>query len=232
MAAMPLAVKHGAKAKIAFSGKHVENVAPVEVTMPADRAAIQVAPKGPGVSGWPVPVYASDIEELVEQEPNNEPAKANRLPVPCGITARFLDKGDVDHFVFAAKKGAKYAIVAETYEVLSPAEVYLIVKDAKGAELAKSNPAEHAGPDRLHRPGRRRLHHLRRAPELRPRADRGVPPVGPRGRAGLRRPARRSTGSPWPPARRRSSRSTRRPAATSPGRSSWSSPARRGSAGR
>lgn len=140
MAALPLAVKHGAKAKITFSGKHVENVVPVEVTMPADRPAVQVAPKGPGVSGWPVPVIASDVDELVEQEPNNEPAKANRLPVPCGVTARFLDKGDTDHFVFPAKKGAKYEIVAETYEVLSPAEVYLIVKDAKGADLAKSNP--------------------------------------------------------------------------------------------
>jgi hypothetical protein len=140
MAAFPMAIKRGGKAKIGFSGKHVENVAPVEVTMPADKAAIQVAPKGPGVSGWPVPVYASDVEELVEQEPNNDPAHANRLPVPSGITARFLDKGDADHFVFAAKKGVKYAIIAETYEVLSPAEVYLIVKDGKGAELAKSNP--------------------------------------------------------------------------------------------
>jgi hypothetical protein len=141
MAAFPMAIKHGSKAKIGFSGKHVENVPSVEVTMPADRLAVQIAPKGPGVSGWPVPVYASDIDELVEQEPNNDPAHANRLPVPSGITARFLDKGDVDYFVFTAKKGVKYAIIAETYEVLSPAEVYLIVKDAKGAELAKSNPA-------------------------------------------------------------------------------------------
>src|SRR5262249_19610847 len=65
---------------------------------------------------------------------------ANRLPVPCGMTARFLEKGDVDYFVFAVRKGVKYAIVAETYEILSPAEVYLVVKDAKGADLAKSNP--------------------------------------------------------------------------------------------
>lgn len=140
MTAFPVAVKRGAKGTINFSGRHVEGVVPVEVTMPADRDAIQVAPKGQGLSGWPVPVYASDVDELVEQEPNNEPAKANRLIVPCGITARFLQKGDVDHFVFAAKKGTKYAIVADTYAILSPAEVYMIVKDAKGAELAKSNP--------------------------------------------------------------------------------------------
>jgi len=141
MTAFPIAVKRGAKATIHFSGKNVEGVPPVEVTMPADRDAIQVAPKAQGgVAGWPVAVYASDVDELVEQEPNNEPAKANRLPVPSGITARFLDKGDVDYFVFTAKKGAKYAIVGETYAILSPAEPYLVVKDAKGAELAKSNP--------------------------------------------------------------------------------------------
>jgi hypothetical protein len=140
MTAFPVAVKRGNKATINFSGKHVENVTPVEVTMPADAAAISVVPKGNGTAGWPVPVYASDIEELVEQEPNNEPAKANRMSVPSGITARFLEKGDVDHFVFTAKMGAKYAIVAETYEILSPAEVYLIVKDGKGTELAKSSP--------------------------------------------------------------------------------------------
>lgn len=141
MTAFPVAVKRGAKATINFAGRHVEGAAPVEVTMPADRAAIQVAPKAQAQSGWPVPVYASDVDELVEQEPNNEIAKANRLPVPCGITARFLEKGDVDYFVFTAKKGAKYALVAETYEILSPAEVYLTVKDAKGADLVKSNPA-------------------------------------------------------------------------------------------
>jgi hypothetical protein len=141
MTAFPVAVKRGAKATIHFSGRNVEGVPPVEVSMPADRSAIQVAPRGQGgVAGWPVTVYASDVDELVEQEPNNEPTKANRLPVPCGMTARFLEKGDVDYFVFAARKGVKYAIVAETYEILSPAEVYLVVKDAKGADLAKSNP--------------------------------------------------------------------------------------------
>jgi hypothetical protein len=140
MCAFPVAVKRGTKATINFSGRHVEGVVPAEVTMPADKEAIQVAPRGQGPSGWPVPVSASDVDERVEQEPNNEPAKANRLTVSCGVTARFLDKGDVDCFVFTAKKGAKYAIVAQTYEILSPAEVYMTVKDAKGAELAKSNP--------------------------------------------------------------------------------------------
>lgn len=140
MTAFPVAVKRGTKATINFAGKHIDGIAPVEVTMPKDRNVVNVTPKGPAGAGWPVPVYASDVDELVEQEPNNDPAHANRLPVPCGVTARFVDKGDVDYFVFTAKKGVKYAIVGETYDILSPAEVYLIVKDMKGADLAKSNP--------------------------------------------------------------------------------------------
>src|SRR5262249_3347862 len=67
-------------------------------------------------------------------------AKANRVPVPGGVTARFHEKGDVDHFVFASKKGQKLVIEAHTQEYGSPTEVYLVVKDAKGAQVAASNP--------------------------------------------------------------------------------------------
>ncbi|HZT79003.1 MAG TPA: hypothetical protein VFA26_02175, partial [Gemmataceae bacterium] len=102
----------------------------------------QVAPKGPnGLYGWPVSLAVSDVDELVEQEPNNEPAKANRVPVPGGVTGRFEQKGDIDHFVFAAKKGQRYVIEARTQEYHSPTEVYMVLKDAKGAQVAASNPA-------------------------------------------------------------------------------------------
>ena len=143
IAALPVAMKRGVKGSVNFTGPAVEGVGPVEVTMPNEpgTTVVNVAPKGAGgLSGWPMPVMASDVDQLMEQEPNNDLAKANRIPAPSGITARFLDKGDVDCFVFAAKKGVKYAIVAETYEINSPAEVYLILKNAKNAELGKSAP--------------------------------------------------------------------------------------------
>jgi hypothetical protein len=141
MTAYPVAVKKGTKASVGFTGKAVDGVPPVEVAMPADRAAVNIVPRAQGGSGgWPVPVAASDVDELVEQEPNNDPAKGQKITVPCGITARFLEKGDLDCFTFAAKKGTKFALIGETYGINSPAEVYLIVKDAKGGELAKSTP--------------------------------------------------------------------------------------------
>lgn len=148
--AFPLAAQRGKAAKIGFSGPGTDDIPAVAVKAPADPsiAAIHVAPKrGSGPSGWPVPVLLTDEPQTVEQEPNNTPDKANKLPIPGGVSARFLEKGDLDHFAIVGKKGQKLVIEAMTYEVNSPAEVLIRVLDAKGAEVAKSNPA--AVPPRL-----------------------------------------------------------------------------------
>lgn len=141
---LPLAVKRGSKTAVSFAGPVVDGVAPVEVNAPADPAveAVWVTPKGAnGLCGWPVSLALSDTDELLEKEPNNEPAKANRVPVPGAITGRFLEKGDLDHYVFAGKKGQRLVIVAHTHDLHSPAEVYMVLRDAKGGQLQASNPA-------------------------------------------------------------------------------------------
>jgi hypothetical protein len=141
---LPLAAKRGSKVSVRFTGPTLDGVAPVEVSVPNDPAvqALQVAPRGAnGLHGWPVTLAVSDLDELVESEPNNEAAKANRVPVPGAITARFEAADDVDHFVFAAKKGQRYVIEAHTAEHLSPTEVYMVLRDAKGAKVQETNPA-------------------------------------------------------------------------------------------
>lgn len=140
---IPMAARRGTRVLVRFAGTNVDGVAPVEVTVPADPAvdSVQVAPQAPdGLYGWPVTLLASDQDEVVEQEPNNEPAKATRVPVPGGITARFEQKNDVDYFVFAGKKGQRLTIAAQSEELGSPTEVYLALKDVKGAQLAVTNP--------------------------------------------------------------------------------------------
>jgi hypothetical protein len=141
---VPMAAKRGTKVAVRFAGANVEGVAPVEVNVPTDPAVstVWVAPKGPsGLSGWPVALAVSDHDEAVEKEPNDEAAKANRLPVPGGVTGRFEQKGDVDYFVFAGKKGQRLAIEAQSLELYSPTEVYMVLQDAKGNQLAAVNPA-------------------------------------------------------------------------------------------
>jgi hypothetical protein len=140
---LPMAARRGSQATVSFAGPMVEGVASVTVAVPADPTVdtVWVAPRGAnGLYGWPVALAVSDHEELLEQEPNNDPTHANRVPVPGGITGRFLEPNDVDHFVFAAKAGQRYAIDAHTHELNSPTEVYLVLKDAKGNQLAASNP--------------------------------------------------------------------------------------------
>jgi len=142
--AFPLAVQRGVESKVAFAGPGSDDVPPVTVKTAADPSilAARVVPKrAAGNAGWPLPVRVTDEPQIVETEPNNTPEKATKLATPGGVSGRFLEKGDIDHFSIAGKKGAKLVIAAQTYEVNSPAEVLVRVLDAKGAVLASSNPA-------------------------------------------------------------------------------------------
>jgi hypothetical protein len=144
---LPLAVQRGSKTMVRFAGPNVEGVEAVEVTAPTDPAieSLFLAPRGANeLHGWPVSLALSDIPETLEQEPNNEAAKANRLPVPGAVTARFEQKGDNDSFVFALKKGVRYSIEAETHELGSPTEVYMTLRDAKGTQVQVSDPMKAA----------------------------------------------------------------------------------------
>lgn len=139
--AFPLAVQSGPTAQVGFSGPGTEGVKPVAVKKEGEM--VYAAPKRDGgPSGWPVPVRVHQNPEGVEAEPNNTPDKANTLPVPGGVSARFGEKNDVDHFKVSAKKGQKLAVTVLTFEVNSPAEVFVRVLDAKGAEVVKSNPTQ------------------------------------------------------------------------------------------
>ncbi|HZV07190.1 MAG TPA: hypothetical protein VE999_19060 [Gemmataceae bacterium] len=144
---LPLAVKRGSKTAVCFAGPNVEGVAPVEVAAPSDPAIdfLSLAPRGAnGLHGWPVSLALSDVEETQEKEPNDEPAKANRIPVPGAVTAQFEKKGDLDNFVFALKKGVRYIVETQTHELGSPTEVYMTLRDARGAQLQVSDPMKAA----------------------------------------------------------------------------------------
>jgi len=141
---IPMAARRGSKVSVRFAGPVVAGVAPVLVEVPADPLVnmVSVAPRGAnGLHGWPVDLAVSDLPELIEQEPNDEPAGANRVPVPGGITGRFEKSNELDYFVFTGKKTEKLLIEAQTLEHNSPTLVYFVVKDGKGkSELARSNP--------------------------------------------------------------------------------------------
>lgn len=141
IAPLPLAAQRGQKLSVAFAGPMVEGVAPVELTTPTDPGieAVPVTPIGPvGLPGWPVTLALSDFEELLALEPT--PPDGLPLPVPGGVTGRFSRKSQVDRFRITVRKGQRYVVAAQSSEFLSPAEVYLELRNAGGAVFAKTSP--------------------------------------------------------------------------------------------
>jgi hypothetical protein len=87
-------------------------------------------------------LHLSELDEQLEKEPNNDPKQANRLTIPGAVTGRFEEKEDIDHYVFTAKKGQRWILEAHTLEHLSPTEVYMVLKNDKGAQVMASNPTQ------------------------------------------------------------------------------------------
>jgi hypothetical protein len=58
-----------------------------------------------GQKTHPVPFLVSELRQELEQEPNDEPEKATRITIPCGINGRISQPRDLDHYVFTAAKG-------------------------------------------------------------------------------------------------------------------------------
>ena len=134
---LPMALKRGVKAPINFAGTMVEGVAPVEVTAPADpnTEVMWVTPRSAaGLAGWPVALAMSDVDEIVETEPNNEPAKATRVPVPGGVTGRIQERSDIDYYVFKTEGNASSS-KRQPSEILTGR--IMILKNDKGMELAR-----------------------------------------------------------------------------------------------
>lgn len=142
---MPMAVSPGTKTTIGFAGPQAADAQPVEVSVPTapEAARMFIAPLGKsGLHGWPVCLSIAEMPTLVEKEPNDDATKATRLAVPSGVSGAFLQKGDRDHFLFTAKKGEKVQLDVATHDLHSPADVYMVVQDAKGKQLLAGDPTK------------------------------------------------------------------------------------------
>lgn len=93
----------------------------------------------------PVPLIVSPLPQALEVEPNDAPEKATRVTLPCGINGRLAKAGDVDHFVFAARRGqaVRFEVKARRFGTLlrSSLDSVLEVLNAKGAVLLMNDDA-------------------------------------------------------------------------------------------
>jgi hypothetical protein len=139
--AFPLAVKRGTTAALQFVGPASAAAAPVQMAMPADaKQAIAVGVKSANAPGSsPASVLASDLNEVIEAEPNNELQKSTAITLPAGLNGRFEQPKDLDFYRFEAKKGQRFVFQGQTRTAGSPSTLSLRVVNAQGATLAEAD---------------------------------------------------------------------------------------------
>jgi hypothetical protein len=93
-------------------------------------------PQGPAN---PVLVYYSAAPVVVEQEPNDQPATAQKVTLPCELVGQFLPGSDVDWVQFDAKKGDNLTIEVVSHRLGLETDPYFalfrVTKNDKGEEV-------------------------------------------------------------------------------------------------
>jgi hypothetical protein len=88
----------------------------------------------------PAPIFYATAPVVAEQEPNSEPAKAQKVTTPCEVVGQFSPRGDRDYIAFDAKKGETLFIEVYSERLGLTCDPYLLVqrvtKNDKGEESA------------------------------------------------------------------------------------------------
>ncbi|HEV3445480.1 MAG TPA: hypothetical protein VG099_12610 [Gemmataceae bacterium] len=117
----------------------------VPLHVPTELGMQQMQLEVAGAKSNSVAFIVSSLPQVMEQEPNDTPAQATRITIPCGINGRIGVKRDLDHFVFSGSKGkaVRLEVKARRFGTLlhSSLDSVLDVLDAKGNVLATNDDA-------------------------------------------------------------------------------------------
>jgi len=103
------------------------------------------AADGDGQSPFPNIFRLSRWGNAVEAEPNNDHNTATAFEAPLALNGVIEKPGDVDHFIFKAKKGQTYDVSAYARRIRSPLDPILYIGKKGGGALVGNDDA--AGPD-------------------------------------------------------------------------------------
>ena len=101
----PLGGRRNSTVKIELHGVNLPNPG-MDLALAADSPALRdLSVSQNGATSNAVPLAVDDLPEMLESEPNDSLAKANRVTVPVVINGRIQKAGDEDYFVFKAEAG-------------------------------------------------------------------------------------------------------------------------------
>jgi len=94
-----------------------------------------------------------DLPEVIEKEPNNDPAHAQSVPLPCVVNGRFQDGEDIDCFKVNVTAGQEVVFTVECarledkiHDLQDHADPLITLKDLTGKELAQNDDYYRADP--------------------------------------------------------------------------------------
>ncbi|MEO2045583.1 MAG: hypothetical protein ABGX16_03295 [Pirellulales bacterium] len=98
-------------------------------------------------SGWSMPegvnvfcpLPTSKLAQLIEAEPNDDDAKAQRITLPMAIHGRAQTLGDVDTFVFTAAEGENFVFDIFARRLVSPVTALVTVHNTAGEQIGRHN---------------------------------------------------------------------------------------------
>jgi hypothetical protein len=92
-----------------------------------------------GISGSRLFAVQKGLTEVLEKEPNDTPATAQKVPLDCAINGQSDSDGD-DYFRFTARKGQRIVIDCLARRLDSTLRPSLVASDSTGKEIARSRP--------------------------------------------------------------------------------------------
>ena len=140
----PMGGQRGSTVKVQLQGINLGALRTLDVAVPkgTHQRTVQVAPNTPAGAANPVELFVDDEPEVVEHEPNDTPATAQRLPAVPIIVSGFMDHdGDKDTYVVSLREKQAVRIDVLAQRIRSRMDGVLRVLDHTGKEIASNDDA-------------------------------------------------------------------------------------------
>jgi hypothetical protein len=139
----PLGVERGKSSRVELAGVNLGADASATVDVPATSSLgsmrnVALATPDGRRSFNSRPVVVADGPQSVEAEGNDEPARANVVAAPGGVSGRIDRPGDIDHFRFPARKGQRLILEVFGRRLHSPIDPGIDIFDASGSPLPRA----------------------------------------------------------------------------------------------
>jgi hypothetical protein len=133
----PLGGRRGTKTQFSLAGANMSRE-PVEVSLPASGDSTLHRFSVGGKLTNPVAIDLDDLPEVLEDEPNDSSAKAQRVSLPVVVNGRIDRPGDVDCWSFTGRKGEMVWLQMRGCHFGSPLHGVIEVLDEAGKTLART----------------------------------------------------------------------------------------------